>query len=316
MAARRPRRHVKVESADGFWRGHFYAMASPCEILCETGGEDEARQLTEAAARETWRIEDKFSRYRTGNIVDRINKAAGGPIDVDEETAQLIDFSVTLYELSDGRFDITSGALRRVWRFDGSSNIPSQDAIDEVLQNVGWHRVSWESPRLQMPAGMQIDFGGIGKEYAADRVASRLREMTPASSLVNLGGDLVAVRRPRQRRAWKVGIESVNATSAGADTLLSLEIGALATSGDARRYLLANNKRYSHILDPKTGWPVTDAPSSITVAADTCTQAGMLSTLAMLEGTAAEAFLDAQQVRYWCKRDTAAVTGNRAILSQ
>lgn len=304
MGARRPRRRVKVELADGFWRGQFPAMASPCEILCESGGEDEARQLTEAAARETWRIEDKFSRYQTGNIVHRINEAAGDPIEVDEETAQLIDFAVTLHELSDGRFDITSGVLRRVWRFDGSSNIPSQDSIDEVMRYVGWHRVTWESPQVQMPAGMEIDFGGIGKEYAADRVASLLREMSPASSLVNLGGDLVAIRRPRQRKAWKVGIESIETSGAGGETMLSLEVGALATSGDARRYLVANNKRYGHVLDPKTGWPVADAPRSITVAADTCTQAGMLSTIAMLEGAAAEAFLDAQEVRYWCNRGT------------
>lgn len=316
MAARRPERRIRVESAEGFWRGQFHAMASPCEILCEAKCEDEARQLTEAAAHETWRIEDKFSRYQTGNIVDRINEAEGHPIEVDEETSQLIDFAVTLYELSDGRFDITSGVLRRVWRFDGSSKIPSQDSIDEVMQFVGWHRVAWNPPRLQMPPGMQIDFGGIGKEYAADKAAALLHEMSPAGSLVNLGGDLVAVRRPRQRDAWMVGIESVSASPASTEKMLSLEVGALATSGDARRYLLADNKRYGHVLDPKTGWPVSDAPRSITVAADTCTQAGMLSTLAMLQGAAAEAFLEAQNVRFWCDRGAWTVIGNSAISDQ
>ena len=85
-------------------------------------------------------------------------------------------------------------------------------------------------------------------------------------------------------------------------SLLNLQIGALATSGDARRFLLKDGVRYSHILDPVTGWPIKDAPRSITVAADTCIQAGMLSTLAMLQGEGAETFLSAQDVSYWCDR--------------
>jgi len=119
---------------------------------------------------------------------------------------------------------------------------------------------------------------------------------------VNFGGDLVAIRKPTRRGAWKVGVEATNTSKSTAEKLLNLEIGALATSGDARRFLISDGIRYSHILDPLTGWPAPDAPRSVTVAADTCTQAGMLSTLAMLEGARAEAFLEAQAVRYWCNR--------------
>ena len=284
-------------------------MASPCEVLCETDAAEEARRLTELAAAEAWRIEDKFSRYQQGNIVDRINEAAGAAVEVDTETSQLIDFSVTLYELSAGRFDITSGVLRRAWRFDGSGNFPSAALIEKVMRDVGWDQVTWEAPVLQMRPGMQIDFGGIGKEYAVDRAAMLVRQASRASCLLNFGGDLVAIRPPRNQETWKVGVETVDASSSNAEKLLNLAVGALATSGDARRYLVNNGIRYSHILDPKTGWPVSDAPRSITVAADTCTQAGMLSTLAMLEGARAEAFLDAQQVRYWCNRG---VTGPAA----
>jgi thiamine biosynthesis lipoprotein len=84
--------------------------------------------------------------------------------------------------------------------------------------------------------------------------------------------------------------------------VLEIRAGALATSGDARRFLLKDGRRYGHILDPRNGWPVEDAPRSVTVAADTCTQAGMLSTLAMLQGKNAEAFLDAEGAKYWCRR--------------
>lgn len=302
MADRRPERSVRVDRGDGCWRGKFQAMASPCEVLCETDDAGVAKRLTRLAATEAWRIEDKFSRYLPGNIVDRINNAQGRPVELDPETAHLIDFSAILAELSDGRFDITSGVLRRVWRFDGSDRIPSAAAVARIVESIGWHRVSWTSPSLQMPIGMQIDLGGIGKEYAVDRAAQLLRDAGSMSCLVNFGGDLAVTTRSRQRDGWKVGIEAPNTARLPADRVLNLQNGALATSGDARRFLLKDGIRYSHILDPKTGWPVPNAPRSVTVAADTCTQAGMLSTLAMLEGAGAETFLDAQGVRYWCHR--------------
>jgi len=295
-------REVRIEAGRGCLIGQFSAMASPCEILVETSDVDEARQLSELAAAEAWRVEDKFSRYAKDNIIARINSAAGDSIDVDAETASLLDFGNTLYELSDGRFDITSGVLREVWTFDGGDRLPSKEAVKSVLLRVGWHRVDWQSPTLRMEVGMEIDFGGIGKEYTVDRVARQLREASTSSALVNFGGDLAVTRPPTQRHGWHVGIETVSAQGPPAEKVIELRAGALATSGDARRFLLRGGIRYSHILDPRSGWPVKRAPHSITVAADTCTQAGMLSTLAMLEGASAELFLRAEGVRHWCRR--------------
>lgn len=275
-------------------------MGSPCELVAEAASRAEADKLARVVANEAWRIEDKFSRYLAGNIVDRINRADGTPVTVDPETAGLLDFATTLHELSAGRFDITSGVLRRVWHFDGSDKIPPADAVAATLEWVGWHRVAWAAPVLQMPPGMEIDLGGIGKEYAVDRCAALLRERDAPPCLVNFGGDLVATAAPRQRDAWSVGIEG--ACPDAPEKIIRLQQGALATSGDARRFLLRDGVRYSHILDPTTGWPVVAAPQSITVAADTCTQAGMISTLAMLRGADAERFLEHQEVRYWCRR--------------
>ncbi len=277
-------------------------MASPCEVLCEVKEQAEAERLTRLVASEAWRIEDKFSRYLPHNIMARINSANGEPIKLDPETAELIGFSATLYDLSEGRFDITSGVLRRVWTFDGGDKLPAAAEISAILGQMGWQRVSWEPPVLQMPTGMQIDLGGIGKEYAVDCAMKILHSETLHSCLVNFGGDLAATGQPKQRKGWKVGIEAMQAGNQVADRTLNLQVGALATSGDARRFILKDGVRYGHILDPKTGWPVPDAPRSVTVAADTCTQAGMLSTFAMLEGGAAESFLDAQGVQYWCNR--------------
>jgi len=302
MNRARPGRSIRVDAGDRCLKGQFSAMASPCEVLVDSDDIVAAEHLTSLVANEAWRIEDKFSRYSPGNIIDRINTADGEGVQVDEETAQLIDFSVTLNDLSDGRFDITSGVLRRVWHFDGSSNIPTRQAVIDIMQHIGWHRVDWTKPILRMAPGMEIDLGGIGKEYAVDRCAKLLRDTTDTACLINFGGDLVATGKPTLRDAWKVGIEALNTQERESDRLVSLVTGGLATSGDARRFLMHDGIRFSHILDPTTGWPVPDAPRSITVAADSCTQAGMLSTLGMLKGAQAEVFLDAQEVQFWCNR--------------
>lgn len=279
--------------------GRFQAMASPCEVLLDHDDLAAAAVQVEAAAAEAWRIERKFSRYRQDNIVHAINSAGGAPVTVDEETARLIDFAVTLHTLSGGRFDITSGVLRRAWRFDGSDRVPAQADIDALLPLVGWHRVRWEKPVLTLPAGMEIDFGGIGKEYAVDRVFTLLAGMTPAAVLVNFGGDLRARGPRRDGSAWQVGIETPGREQQAAETL-ALVNGGLATSGDARRFLLKDGVRYGHILDPKTGWPVQGGPRSATLLAADCVQAGMFATLTLLAGADAEDFLREQEgIRAW-----------------
>jgi thiamine biosynthesis lipoprotein len=277
-------------------------MGSPCELLTEAESKDAATALATVAVNEVWRIEDKFSRYRDGNIVHRINASNGIPVVVDDETAHLLNFANTLFELSDGLFDITSGVLRRVWTFDGGNRVPEKRAIEDLLLSIGWGRASWELPTLSLLPGMEIDLGGIGKEYAVDRAVLRLRETSDTPCLVNLGGDLAVTGPPRRGNAWTIGIE---ATEQGCpEKLLKLRHGALATSGDARRFVEKDGVRYSHVLNPMTGWPVDGAAASITVAADTCVQAGMLSTLAMLKGPDAEAFLDQQSEQHWCRRRT------------
>lgn len=275
-------------------------MASPCEVHVAHADRDTAQRALELVAAETRRIEAKFSRYRDDNVVHAINTADGRPVTVDDETARLIDYAAELFELSDGMFDVTSGVLRRVWKFDGSDRIPRPEAVAALLPIVGWKKVRWHSPEITLLPGMQLDFGGIGKEYAVDCAASLVRPIT-TRCLLNFGGDLLALGPSADDRPWRVGIEALN-DSTQAVKQIDLSAGALATSGDARRFLLRKGKRYSHILNPKTGWPVPNAPRSVTVAAPTCTHAGMLATFALLRGADAEAFLDAQGVQYWTLR--------------
>lgn len=295
-------RSIAVTKKPGYYQGAFLAMGSPCEVLCGTDDEFLANDLLDHIAGEAWRIEDKFSRYLPDNTVDKINRSNGEVVEVDEETANLLDFAASLHEMSDGRFDITSGALRKAWTFDGSDKIPDDSRVRSILETIGWVKVSWQRPTLALQAGMQIDFGGIGKEYAVDKAASLVNEKTGAPMLLNFGGDIVATGPPDNTNGWQVGVEALDTSTRKADRVIRLSQGALATSGDARRFLLKDGVRYGHILDPTTGWPVTDAPRSITVAADTCTQAGMLATLAMLQGADAEEFLRTQDIQFWCQR--------------
>jgi thiamine biosynthesis lipoprotein len=277
----------------------FTAMASPCEVLIDTADATLARRIAATVGDCAWRIERKFSRYRDDSVVQRINTNAGEEIEVDEETANLLDFAATLTSLSGGGFDITSGVLRRAWTFDGGDRVPSQAQIDALLPSIGWHKVRWQRPILQLQRGMQIDFGGIGKEYAVDSACTLADGIAPGTSvLVNFGGDVAVRHARRDGEPWRVGIEHTEHTGLPA-RLVNVTRGGIATSGDARRFVLKDGRRYSHILDARTGWPVNDAPRSITVIADTCTQAGTLTTLAMLQGANAAAFLREAGVQFW-----------------
>ncbi len=290
-----------MRRAPGHGVGLFDAMASPCEVLVEGGNRRLTRRLTQIAAAEVQRIEIKYSRYREDSVLARLRAAGGAPFEVDAETADLLDFAARCHRISGGAFDVTSGVLRRAWRFDGSDRVPSSQQVAALLPLVGWQKLSWRRPVLTLPAGMELDLGGLGKEYAADRAALLLREAAPGvACLVNLGGDLVLTGPRSDGQPWVVGVD--DPATARTEQILDLRQGAVCTSGDARRFLLKDGVRYGHILDPRTGWPVVAAPRLVTVAAGNCTEAGLLSTLAMLAGAGAEAFLEAQQVPHWVVR--------------
>ena len=296
------RRVDVVPASAGAWAARFMAMASPCEVLVHGASCADLTALGRIAAEECWRIETKWSRYRRGNIVHVINSAAGRPVTVDDETARLIDYAALLHASSDGCFDLTSGILRRVWKFAATEGrVPRQREVEALLALIGWHRVEWCAPVLRLKPGMEIDFGGIGKEYAVDRAAAMLTEATSLPALINFGGDLVATRERTDGSPWRVGIDS--GVPHAATPLVQLTQGAVATSGDHHRHIDSGGRRYGHILDPRTGWPPPDAPRSVTVACATCVEAGSLSTVAMLQGADAERWLGEQELDFHVVRD-------------
>lgn len=297
-AIQRPTRLVRKGT---LWVGQFEAMASPCEILMSLDAREVAEELLQLAASEAWRVEQKYSRYRDDGIVPRINNSNGQPVRVDPETAQLLDFAWQCYTLSEGLFDITSGILRKAWSFQAGAAVPTAENIAALMPFIGLDKAHWQSPDLTLPAGMQIDFGGIGKEYAVDRTLAQLQQRADVPLLVNFGGDIACNRCPDPEQPWRIGIEAPSRQGEALE-MVAVQSGALATSGSSYRYLLSEGRRYGHVLNPRTGWPVEEPPLSVTVAASTCTEAGMLATFAMLHGRDAEAFLEKQEVRYWLVR--------------
>lgn len=293
---------IQITRHESYCSGHFSAMNGPCELLFNTLDADLAKKLTQAAAGEVWRIQNKYSRYDRRSLCTQINQSQGHPVAIDAETYQLLNFAQQCYQISNGLFDITSGVLGKAWHFDGSDKLPCPEFIASLLTQMGWHKVRFNRHQIILPEDMALDFGGIGKEYAVDKVVQQLNKLAPGMSiLVNFGGDLAITCAKPHHQSWRIGIENPNRQNQ-AKAAITIKQGALATSGDANRYLVKDGIRYSHILNPKTGWPIADAPRSVTVAAPQCVSAGMLSTIAILQGKDAEAFLEAQEVEYWCFR--------------
>lgn len=296
-----PANAVRLEiRADGVAAATFSAMASPCEVLLATTDERLARQVGESVAAEAWRIERKYSRYRSDSVVHSLCNSGGRPMGLDPETLLLLQFASRCHELSGGAFDITSGVLRRAWKFDGSGRFPAAEEVAALRERIGFGRLQLQGNRLKVPVGMELDFGGIGKEYAVDRALALVVSHFDGAALVNFGGDMAANRAP-DSGPWRVGVERPG-QQGEARLLLDFERGGLATSGDTHRFIEHEGRRYSHILDVRTGYPVVDPPRSVTVAASCCLEAGMVATLAMLKGPTAEDFLAEQGVTHWCLR--------------
>jgi thiamine biosynthesis lipoprotein len=271
-------------------------MGGEHELLL--GGARDLDMIATRAIDDVLRIERKYSRFRDDSVVAAINRAAGGaPVAIDAETAALMGYAKTCFDQSEGRFDITAGALQRAWDFARKpARRPEAAALRDALAQVGFGDVEWDASRVRLPrAGMAIDFGGIGKEYAADRVATIAQEAGARHGLVNLGGDVRAWGARPDGSAWRVGIRHPRETHALAS--VDLVDGAVATSGDYERFVEIDGVRHCHIIDATTGAPVR-AWQSVSVLAPLAIVAGSYATIAMLMRERAPAFLANAGV-YW-----------------
>ena len=277
------------------YRSTFKAMGCHNEIAVSTEqSREDALHAMEQAANEVLRIEKKYSRYRNSDdsIVSRINSAAGekAAVPCDPETITLLNTASSLYHLSDGLFDITSGVLRRGWDF-AAQRIPSQSEIASLLALVGWPLVELANGSVRLPVkGMEIDFGGFGKEYAADRAGSILKLAGVRHGYVNLGGDIHAIGGQPDGQPWRFGVVDPR-NSHHVMAHLSMFAGGVATSGDSERFFERDGQRYCHVISPRTGRPV-NGWRSVSVSAESTLMAGAISTIAMLKEADAVAFLE------------------------
>jgi FAD:protein FMN transferase len=261
----------------------FRAMAAENEVQVHSTDEAFARAAAARAIDEVARIEAKYSRYRDDSVVSRINANAGRQaVPIDAETRDLLAYADACFRQSEGLFDPTSGVLRRAWRFD-AQRVPSDSELASVLPLIGWERVELLQGSVRLPvAGMELDFGGFGKEYAVDRAALALRDAGACAAMVNLAGDLAILGPQPDGSPWRVGIRHPRRD----DTLIAslpVSSGAIATSGDYERFIEIDGERHCHVLDPRTGRSARGI-QSVTVHAPSCLVAGSASTIAMLKG--------------------------------
>ena len=277
----------------------FDAMGSPNELQIWHDDERRSRMLADTAIADVRRIEAKYSRYRGDSVTARINGAAGAAaVAIDAETYALLGYADRCHRLSAGRFDITSGVLRHAWDFRRSPpRLPDETEVAAVTALIDWPSVEWSPRSVRLPRrGMEIDFGGIGKEYAADRMATICHDSGAPHTLANLGGDVRAAGPQPDGSPWRVGISHPRQADAIMATV-EIDGGAVATSGDYQRFFDLDGRRYCHIIDARSGRPVTHW-QSISVLAPLCVLAGSCATIAMLLEEDGEAFLGREGVPY------------------
>lgn len=286
-------------------------MGGPCEIrlFAETRGR--ALHVAQNARARIEVLEHRYTRFKPDSLTSRINQAAGTQqaVAVDTETEQLLDYAHTCWQQSDGLFDITSGVLRRAWDFK-SGRLPEQTQIDALLPLIGWQSVERSPGTIRLPrSGMEIDFGGVVKEYAADCAVSVCLDAGLRHGLIDMAGDIRVVGPQPGDQPWRIGLRNPRAPEHSI-RVIDLHDGGLASSGDYERFMIVEGQRYCHVLNPKTGWPVRGT-AGISVMASVCMVAGTAATIAMLKQSDAHAWLDALSLPYVLVREDLSVVTSR-----
>jgi len=265
----------------------FRAMATTCEVqYTAPQGDPQAARFEAAAQAWVHGFEAKYSRFQPGSVVSRINAAAGKAwVEVDAETEMMLSLCQTLHFMTRGLLDASALPLLLLWNWKADPPvIPTPGQIEAALKRVGWSKVQRQNGRVFLPeAGMGLDFGGFGKEYAVDLVALMALDHGLTDVLVDFGHDLRAHGAPPGKAAWHIGLEDPKQPGRTWASV-GLTGQAIASSGDYLRRFEVNGRRFGHILDPRTGWPVANGCTQATVIAGTCLQAGMLSTAAFIGG--------------------------------
>jgi thiamine biosynthesis lipoprotein len=282
----RIRRSANCVVERGLHQLSFHAMSTICRVQFECPSPARARELQELVLAWVGEFEAGYSRFLPDSKISRINAAAGRHwVEVDPETDALFNLCRDMIFFTRGVFDPTALPLIRLWNWKAKAPVvPTPEAIRKALELVGWSHIQRRPGAIFLPRpGMCLDLGGIGKEYAVDRVLTLLMEQGIANALVDFGQDVRVAGRPPGREAWHVGLQDPRNLSR-CWTGVAVTRHAVATSGDGVRHFVHQGRRYGHILDPRTGYPVNNGTLSVSVIAPHCTFAGILSTAAVVLG--------------------------------
>ena len=255
------------------------------KVSLDSGPEKEiVLKAMDGVFRELARIEDLMSEWQPDTPVSRINQGAGGQaVEVPEELLQIIERGIEYGRLSKGAFDITWRGMGSLWSLGDDFSVPDEQEVRAAVKRVGYSRISIEGNKVLLPdPGMAIGLGGIAKGYAIDRAGLKLRQAGIQNFMVDGGGDIL-VSGHIGDRSWRLGIRDPRG---GPDDLikkLSVQDGAVVTSGDYERFRLVNGRRYHHIIDPRTGWPA-EGCRSVTVFSPGAERADVLATAVFVLG--------------------------------
>lgn len=262
-------------------------MGSRFEITVVAGNQTQADSRIDQAVAEIRRIEKMISSWDPASETSEVNRQAGiQPVQVSGELFELINRCLELSKLTDGAFDISYASMDRLWKFDGSmKELPSAEEIKASVARVGYQKIQLdkELKTVFLPEkGMKIGFGAIGKGYAADKAKDLLLKQGVAAGIINASGDMSSWGTQPGGKPWQVAITNpMDKTKSFG--LLPMGEGAVVTSGDYEKFVRFNGKRYSHIMDPRTGYPATGIVS-VTVFAPRAELADALSTAVFVMG--------------------------------
>lgn len=255
----------------------FYIMGSSLEIKLITNDEKLFNDIVKKSINRAKEIDQLFSNYKDDSVLAKVNSfAAKLPIEVPEEFISLAQSSIEYSKITGGAFDITVGAIFELWK-KNNGDVPSESDIEKALDCTGYHNIKLEGNKISFSSSCtQLDFGAIGKGYVVDQIVKIIKSHGIKKGIVNFGGNIYAIDSSKENRQWHVNITDPSNTE-HTITKIALNNYGIATSGDYEKYFTIQGKNYSHIIDPKTGFPVKDI-SSVTVAAKTATEADVLST--------------------------------------
>ena len=277
---------AQLSAEMGYHKLSFQAMNTRCQVNFRAQDPTRARDCQNEVLRWVASFEARYSRFLPDSLISRINAAAGREwVEVDPETDALFNLCQEMIFFTRGVFDPTSLPLIRLWNWKANPPVvPEAAAIRAAQEKVGWRKLQRRPGAIFLPqVGMCLDLGGIGKEYAVDRVLTLVLERGYPDVLVDFGQDVRVHGQPPEKGAWHIGLEDPR-NPGHCWTGMAVTNHAVATSGDYLRNYVVQGRRYGHILDPRTGYPVNNGCLSVSVVAPHCTFAGILSTTVFVLG--------------------------------